>query len=105
MSEETLRSVLDHLTTLSQLVTGTSRASTAQLNTFGGRVDRVVADLETLQLRVLQSLGSFDAVRLRIQKELADRPPLNDHDIGRIADAVTQRLLDHVRVETERDPR
>jgi len=105
LSEETLRSVLDHLTTLSQLVTGTSRASTAQLNTFGGRVDRVVADLETLQLRVLQSLGSFDAVRLRIQKELADRPPLTDHDIGRIADAVTQRLLDHVRVETERDPR
>ncbi len=105
MSEDTLHSVLDHLTTLSQLVTGTSRALTAQLNALGGRVDRVVADLDVLQLRVLQSLSSFDEVRLRIQKELADRPPLTDDDIGRIADAVTQRLLDHVRVETERDPR
>jgi len=105
LSEETLRSVLEHLTTLSQLVTGTSRASTAKLNTLDGRVGRVVADLDVLQLRVLQSLGSFDAVRLRIQKELADRPPLTDRDIGRIADAVTQRLLDHVRVENERDLR
>lgn len=105
MTEDTLRSVLDHLTTLSQLVTGTSRASAAQLNTLEGRVGRVVADLDVLHLRVLQSLASFDAVRLRIQKELADRPPLTDHDIGRIADAVTQRLLDHVRVENERDLR
>ncbi len=97
--------MLDHLTTLSELVTGTTRASTAQLNTLEGRVDRVVADLDVLQLRILQSLGSFDAVRLRIQEGLADRPPLTDHDIGRIADAVTQRLLDHVRVELERDKR
>jgi len=97
--------VLDHLTALSQLVTGTSRASTAQLNALGGRVDRLVADLDVLQLRVLKSLGSFDEVQLRIQKQLADRPPLTDREIGRIARAVTQGLLDQVRVEVERDPR
>lgn len=98
-------SVLDHLSTLSQLVTGTSRASAAELDALGARVERAVSELDDLQLRVLRSLAGFDALRLRVQKELADRPPLTDDDVDRIAEAVTDRLLDHVRVETERDRR
>ncbi len=98
---ETLLSVLEHLSTLSRLVTGTSRATTAELDTLGSRVEKAVAELDALQLRVLRSLAGFDALRLRVQKELADRPPLTDEDVERIADAVTQRLLDHVRVETD----
>ena len=98
---ETLVSVLEHLTTLSSLVTGTSRASSAELEALGSRVEKAVAELDALQLRVLRSLAGFDALRLRVQKELADRPPLTDDDVDRIADAVTQRLLNHVRVETE----
>jgi hypothetical protein len=82
-------------------VTGTSKASSAELDALGSRVERAVAELDALQLRVLRSLAGFDALRLRVQKELADRPPLTDDDVDRIADAVTQRLLAHVRVETE----
>ncbi len=93
--------VLDHLSTLSKLVTGTSRASSAELAALGSRVERAVADLDALQQRVGRSLAGFDSVRLRVQKELADRPPLTDGDVDRIAEAVTERLLDHVRVETE----
>lgn len=90
------------MNTLSELMTSTSRASSAEFDALGDRVQRVVADLDSLQLRVVRSLAGFDAVRLRVQTELADRPPLTDEDVDRIADAVTQRLLDHVRVETER---
>ena len=100
---ETLLSVLDHLNTLSQLVTGTSRATSAELADLAGRVDRAVADLDALQQRVVRSLAGFDALRLRVQKELADRPPLTEDDIERIAQSVTHRLLDQVRVETEPD--
>jgi len=101
VANETLVSILDHLNTLSRLVTGTSKASSAELNALGSRVEKAVGELDALQLRVLRSLAGFDALRLRVQKELADRPPLTDDDVDRIADAVTQRLLDHVRVETE----
>jgi hypothetical protein len=100
---ETLINVLDHLSTLSRLVTGTSKASTAELEALGNRVEKAVADLDALQLRVLRSLAGFDALRLRVQKEMADRPPLTDEDVDRIADAVTERLLASVRVETEAD--
>jgi hypothetical protein len=100
-SNETLVNVLEHLSTLSRLVTGTSRASTAELDALGNRVEKAVADLDALQLRVLRSLAGFDALRLRVQKEMADRPPLSDEDVDRIADAVTERLLASVRVETE----
>ncbi len=96
---------MDHLNTLSKLVTGTSKASAAELDALGGRVEKAVAELDALQLRVLRSLAGFDTLRLRVQKELADRPPLTDDDIDRIADAVTDRLLSHVRVETERGQR
>lgn len=95
-------SIIDHLTRLSQVVTATSRASSAELDALGSRVEGVLGDLDTLQLRVLRSLAAFDEVRLRVQAELADRPPLTDGDIDRIASAVTERLLDHVRVETDR---
>ncbi len=105
MANETLLGVLDHLTTLSQLVTGTSRATSAELAALGGQVEKAVADLEALQQRVVRSLAGFDVLRLRVQKELADRPPLTDDDIDRIADSVTHRLLDHVRVETEEGQR
>lgn len=99
--DETMLSILEHLSTLSRLVTGTSKASTAELDALGKRVEKAVADLDALQLRVLRSLAGFDALRLRVQKELADRPPLTDDDVDRIADAVTDRLLASVRVETE----
>lgn len=128
--------VLDHLTTLSQLVTGTARASKAEIDALGHqvqeavdvlgdslgyrveqvvadldklgedlgyRVEQAVADLDELRQRVLRSLTVFDNVRLRAQAELAERPPLTDDEVDRIAAAVTDRLLDHVRVETERD--
>jgi len=98
---ETLLDVLDHLNTLSQLVIGTSRASSTELDAVGNRVERAVADLDALQQRVVRSLAGFDVLRLRVQKELADRPPLSDEDVDRIADGITQRLLDHVRVEAE----
>jgi len=98
-------SILDHLTTLSSLVTGASRVSTKELDALGSRVEKAITDLDALQQRVLRSLAGFDALRLRVQKELADRPPLTDDDIDRIADAVTERLLDHVRVETEEGQR
>ena len=98
---EALISILEHLSTLSRLVTGTSRASSAELDALGARIEKAVADLDALQLRVLRSLAGFDALRLRVQKELSDRPPLTEEDVARIADAVTARLLDHVRVETE----
>jgi len=98
---ETLFNILEHLSTLSRLVTGTSRASTAELDALGSRVEKSVAELDALQNRVLRSLAGFDALRLRVQKELAARPPLSDDDVERIADAVTDRLLAHVRVETE----
>lgn len=98
---ETLISILEHLSTLSRLVTGTSRASSAELEALGARIEKAVGDLDALQLRVLRSLAGFDALRLRVQKELSDRPPLTEEDVARIADAVTARLLDHVRVETE----
>jgi hypothetical protein len=100
-SNETLLNILEHLSTLSRLITGTSRASSAELEALGSRVDKAVADLDALQLRVLRSLAGFDTLRLRVQKQLADRPPLTDEDVARIADAVTDRLLDHVRVQTE----
>lgn len=100
---ETLVNILEHLSTLSRLVTGTSKASTAELKALGSRVDKAVGELEALQQRVLRSLAGFDALRLRVQKEMADRPPLTDDDVDRIADAVTERLLMHVRVETEGD--
>lgn len=105
LADETILSVLDHLNTLSLLVTGTSKASSAELDALGLRVERAVADLDDLQLRVQRSLAGFDSLRLRVQKELADRPPLTDDDIHRIADAVTDRLLAHVRVETEEGQR
>jgi len=98
---ETLFNILEHLSTLSRLVTGTSRASTAELDALGSRVEKSVAELDALQNRVLRSLAGFDALRLRVQKALAARPPLSDDDVDRIADAVTDRLLAHVRVETE----
>jgi hypothetical protein len=98
-----LVNILEHLSTLSRLVTGTSKASTAELKALGSRVDKAVGELEALQLRVLRSLAGFDALRLRVQKEMADRPPLTDDDVDRIADGVTERLLMHVRVETEGD--
>ncbi|HEV8114613.1 MAG TPA: hypothetical protein VGP53_00130, partial [Acidimicrobiales bacterium] len=101
-AKQTLLDLVEHVNTLSELMTSTSRASSAEFDALGDRVQRVVADLDSLQLRVVRSLASFDAVRLRVQTELADRPPLTDEDVDRIADAVTQRLLDHVRVETER---
>ena len=104
-NNETLVSVLEHLSILSSLVTGTSKASAAQLDALGSRVEKAVGELDALQLRVLRSLAGFDALRLRVQKELADRPPLTDDDVDRIADAVTDRLLTHVRVETEADQR
>lgn len=100
-ANETLLNILEHLSTLSRLVTGTSRASTAQLEALGVRVEKAVDDLDALQMRVLRSLAGFDALRLRVQKELSDRPPLSDEEVSRIAEAVTARLLDHVRVETE----
>lgn len=87
---------------LSELVTVTSRASSAEVTALGHQVERAVADLDSLQLRVVRSLAGFDAVRLRVETDLANRPPLTDEDVGRIADAVTQRLLEHVRVEVER---
>ena len=93
--------ILDHLSTLSRLVTGTSKASTNELQALGSQVEKAVADIDALQRRVLKSLAGFDALRLRVQKELADRPPLSDEDVERIADAVTERLLDSVRVQTE----
>ena len=102
-ANETLLSILDHLTTLSQLVTGTSRATSAELAALGAQVDKAVADINALQLRVVRSLEGFDALRLRVQKGLADRPPLSDDDVARIAERVTERLLDHVRVQTEED--
>lgn len=98
---ETLLSILDHLSTLSRLVTGTSKASAADLDALGSRMDKAVAELDALQLRVIRSLAGFDALRLRVQKEMAERPPLTDDEVDRIADAVTQRLLENVRVETE----
>jgi len=104
-ANETMLSVLEHLSTLSGLVTGTSKASTAELNALGSRVERAVSELDALQLRILRSLAGFDALRLRVQKELADRPPLTDDDVDRIAAAVTDRLLTHVRVETEEGDR
>jgi hypothetical protein len=100
-STDTLLNILEHLSTLSRLITGTSRASSAELEALGTRVDKAVADLDALQLRVLRSLAGFDALRLRVQQEMADRPPLSDQDVARIADAVTERLLDHVRVQAE----
>ncbi len=105
LPNETLVSVLDHLSTLSQLVTGTSRATSVELADLAGRVDRAVAEIDSLQQRVVRSLAGFDALRLRVQKEMADRPPLTDDDIERIADSVTLRLLDQVRVEAEDDRR
>lgn len=98
---ETLVSVVDHVSTLSRLVTGTSKATAAELDALGTRVDKAVAELDAIQLRVLRSLAGFDALRLRVQKEQADRPPLSDEDVHRIAEAVTDRLLASVRVETE----
>jgi len=94
-------SILDHLNTLSRLVTGTSKASSADIDALGARVERAVADLDGLQVRVLRSLAGFDTLRLRLQKEMAERRSLSDDEVERIADAVTQRLLKHVRVETE----
>ena len=85
--EETLFGVLEHLTTLSSLVTGTSRASTAEL--------------DALQRRIRKSLASFDDVRAAVQDGLAERPLLSDVDVRRIADAVTESLLENVRVEAE----
>jgi len=102
---ETLANILDHLSILSRLVTGTSKASTAELEALGSRVEKAVGDLDALQLRVLRGLAGFDALRLRVQKEMAGRPPLTDDDVDRIADAVTRRLLENVRVETEGDQR
>ncbi|MEJ7764161.1 MAG: hypothetical protein WKF86_01575 [Acidimicrobiales bacterium] len=101
--DETLTSILDHLNTLSKLVMTTSRASSTELDTLGERVERAVDDLEALGERVARSLASFDVVRQRVQDELADRPPLTDDDIDRIADGVTERILDEVRVEPEQD--
>jgi len=86
-------------------VTGASKASAAEMDVLGARIDKAVGELDDLQLRVLRSLAGFDALRMRVQKELAGRPPLSDDDVGRIADAVTDRLLAHVRVETEADQR
>ncbi|MEO5680381.1 MAG: hypothetical protein ABIS47_12015 [Acidimicrobiales bacterium] len=103
--EDALLGVVELLTILSKLVTGTSRASSAQIDALGTRIERIVGDLDALQLRVVRSLAGFDTVRLRVQQQLADRPPLTDDDVDRIADAVTQRLLDHVRVETEGERR
>lgn len=80
--EDTLFGVLEHLTTLSSLVTGTSRASAAELG--------------ALQRRIVQSLAS-------LQKGLAERPLLSDVDVHRIADAVTESLLENVRVEAEEE--
>ena len=84
-------------------MTGTSRATSAELAALGAEVNRAVAELDALQLRVVRSLAGFDVLRLRVQRELADRPPLTDDDVARIADSVTERLLDQVRVETEED--
>jgi len=102
VNNETLLSVLAHLNTLSKLVTGTSKASSTELNALVARVEGAVVDLDSLQQRVVRSLAGFDVLRLRVQKELADRPPLSDHDVARIADGITERLLNSVRVETER---
>lgn len=100
-TNDTMLSILDHLNTLSRLVTGTSKASSADIDALGARVERAVADLDGLQVRVLRSLAGFDTLRLRLQKEMAERRSLSDDEVERIADAVTQRLLKHVRVETE----
>ena len=101
-ARQTLLELVEHVNTLSELVTSTSRASSAELSALGDRFEQVVDDLDSLHLRVVRSLAGFDEVRKRVQTELTGRPPLTAKDVNRIADAVTQRLLDHVRVETER---
>ena len=85
--EDTLFAVLEHLTNLSSLVTGTSRASSAEL--------------DALQRRIAASQVSFDDVRATVHEELAERPLLSDVDVRRIADAVTENLLENVRVEAD----
>jgi len=104
-TNDTLIAVLEHLNTLSSLVTGTHKESATGLQAMGARVEQAVAELEALQLRIVRSLAGFDALRLRLQKELAGRPALSESDLDTIADAVTQRLLTHVRVETEESRR
>lgn len=103
-NHKTMLEVLEHLGDLSQLVFTMRQASASDMGVLRSRLDKVVTDLHAMELRVHRSLASFDALQLRLQEGLADRPPLTDQDLDRVADAVTERLLDHVRVASE-EPR
>jgi hypothetical protein len=80
-----LLSVAERVDTLSHIVAGMTKDSSAELS--------------ALQQRIVRSLAIFDTVRLQV-KEFAEKPPLTQDDVHWIADAVTQSLLETVRVET-----
>lgn len=76
--DETLLELVDHITTLSSLVTRTSQATSAELQAFAARLDRVAADV--------------DALRRQLDTDQRTGTRLDDEDVRRIAVAVVQQL-------------